>query len=201
MASARSQLILVGGLSLALSFAPGAGATVARAAEPSDGNAGVAAHLGGQRNFGAGPVVGIWSGAGAIVGGGGEAAKAWLSGGYFPILVFANAKTPGRDFRFNGYNSAQINGDLSLRLTRQDRAELSLLGGYKFNTVIGHGGGAGLLILYDLGQHFALTVLAGLAVFPSALDRLHQNHGYPYDRDPKLPWLQGGASVGLLFYP
>jgi len=196
MASPRSRLVLVIGVALGL----GAMTTAARAAEPTDGNIAVAPHLGGQRNFGGGPVVGLWSGAGALVGGGSEIAKVWLSGGYMPILVFANAKTD-RALRFNGYNSAQINGDVTLRVSKGDRAELSLLFGYKFNTVIGHGGGAGLQIHSDLREHLAFTVMVGLALFPSALDRLHQDHGYPYDRDPKFPWLQGGASFGLLFYP
>lgn len=172
----------------------------ARAGQPGEDAAQAAAHFGGQRHVGGGAALGFWSGAAGVVGGGGEIAKAWLSGGYMPILVFANAKTD-RAVKFNGYNAAQINGDLTVRLIRQDRVEVSLMGGYKFNTVIGHGGGAGGMVLYDLGPHLALMVVGGLAVFPSALDRLRQEHGYPSDRDPKFPWLQGGISGGLVFYP
>jgi hypothetical protein len=155
-----------------------------------------------QRSFGVGATIGVWSGLGGIVGGGGDRVKGWLSGGYAPVLVFANARTPDKAIRFNAYNGYQLNGDLEIVAMKRDRTELGVLLGYKFNSVIGHGGGAGLGVLYDLGAKMALDFSGGLAVFPSAQDRLDRNFAYPTDRSPALtPAIQGGANLGLIFYP
>ena len=155
-----------------------------------------------RRFFGIGATIGVWSGLGGIVGGGGDRVKGWLSGGYAPVLVFANARTPDKALRFNAYNAYQLNGDLEIVVMKRDRTELGVLLGYKFNSVIGHGGGAGLGVLYDLGAKIALDFSGGLAVFPAAKDRLDRNFAYPTDRSPALtPAIQGGANLGLIFYP
>jgi hypothetical protein len=102
----------------------------------------------------------------------------------------------------NGYHAFQIGADLAVPVKRKARLEVSLVLGYKFNTVIGHGGGAGVGVVYDLSRHVALAIAFGLAIFPSAKDRLVQDHGYRLDRDPVLtPAIQGGGNLGLVFYP
>jgi hypothetical protein len=155
----------------------------------------------GQHYFGFGATVGFWSGSGAMVGGGSDVVKAWASGGYAPVMVFANERTANRALRFNYYNAYQLNGDLALGVYRRPRVELSLLLGYKFNSVLGHGGGAGIGVLYDLGPRLGVMMTAGAAVFPSAKDRLDAD-GYPSDRSPSLtPALQGGANLALIFFP
>jgi hypothetical protein len=157
---------------------------------------------GAQRSVGVGATIGVWSGIGAIVGGGGDRVKGWLAGGYAPVLVFANARTPDKAVRFNAYNGYQINGDLEIVAMKRARTEVGVLLGYKFNSVIGHGGGAGVGVLYDLGTKIALDLSGGLAIFPSAKDRLDRNFAYPTDRSPGLtPVIQGGANLGLIFYP
>lgn len=173
----------------------------ALSAEP--GGAGVeVSRTSGQRSFGLGPTLGFWAGAGGIVGGGSETVKGWLSGGYAPVLVFANARTPGKELRFDYYGAYQLGGDVTVRLLARERTELALLLGYKFNSVLGHGGGGGIRILHDLGPRYALELSAGLAVFPSAQDRLDRDHAYPTDREPAItPALQGGANIGLVVFP
>jgi len=161
-----------------------------------------AASEGAQRSFGLGATIGVWSGMGAIVGGGGERVKGWLAGGYAPVLVFANARTPDKAIRFNAYNGYQLNGDLEIVVMKRPRTEVGVLLGYKFNSVIGHGGGAGVGVLYDLGPKIALDLTGGVAIFPSAKDRLDRDFAYPTDRSPGLtPAIQGGANIGLIFYP
>ena len=189
---------LTAAVAVALLAAAPAGATEADAA----GSGPAGSFAAGQRSFGLGPTVGLWAGAGAIAGGGGETAKVWLSGGYAPVLVFANARTPEKEVRFDAFHAYQLNGDVTVRLTARGRSELSLLLGYKFNSVLGHGGGGGVRILYDLGPRVGLEISGGLAVFPSAEERLDRDHGYPTDRDPSItPALQGGANVGLVVFP
>jgi hypothetical protein len=155
-----------------------------------------------QRSVGFGATIGVWSGLGAIVGVGGDRVKGWVAGGYAPVLVFANARTPDKAVRFNAYNAYQLNGDLEIVAMKRARTEVGVLLGYKFNSVIGHGGGAGVGVLYDLGPKIALDLAGGLAVFPSAQDRLDRNFAYPTDRSPALsPAIQGGLNLGLIFYP
>ena len=155
-----------------------------------------------QRRFGFGPTLGFLSGNGLTMGGGGDVVRGWFTGGFMPIVVFANARTPDKAPRFNYYNSLQINEDLAFHLFRRPRLEGALVVGYKFNTVLGHGGGAGLGVLYDLGARVGLQITVGLAVFPSAKDRLVRDHAYPTDRDPAFPpAIQGGGNIGLVFFP
>jgi hypothetical protein len=155
-----------------------------------------------QRRLGFGPSVGFLSGTGLTVGGGGDIVRGWFTGGFMPIVIFANTRTPERSPRLNYYSSWQINEDLAFHLLGRPRIEASLLAGYKYNSVLGHGGGLGMSFLYDLGARVALQITAALAVFPSAQDRLDRDHAYPADRSPSLPTaLQGGANVGLLFFP
>jgi len=155
----------------------------------------------GQRAFAIGPTVGFWSGLGGIAGGGGETVKAWVSAGYMPVLVVANARTADKAVRLNYYGAYQLDGDLTLRVSRRARTEVGLLLGYKYNSVIGHGGGGGVRIVHDVSERVGLEISVGLALFPSAKDHLDRDHGYPADRVPVAPGLQGGANVGLLLFP
>jgi hypothetical protein len=186
------------GLLLALLIVSGA-ASSARADGPAEDATPAAVS---QRRFGFGPTVGFLSGSGVTVGGGGALVRGWFTGGFMPIVVFANTRTPDRAARINYYNSLQINEDLAFHLFQRPRVEGSLVLGYKYNTVFGHGGGAGLGVLYDLSAHVGLQIVVGVALFPSAKDRLVRDHGYPTDRDPSFPpAVQGGGNIGLVFFP
>ncbi|MBK9517600.1 MAG: hypothetical protein IPO09_09650 [Anaeromyxobacter sp.] len=156
----------------------------------------------GQRTFGVGATLGSWAGAGLIAGGGGRTVKGWVTAGYAPVLVFSNARTASRSIRFNGYSAFQVGADLGVPLAIRERSEARLLLGYKYNTVLGHGGGAGVRLLYDRSAHLALAVAAGLTVFPAAERRLDEHQHYPPDRDPGLtPALQGGLTLELIWFP
>jgi hypothetical protein len=156
----------------------------------------------GQRAFGAGATIGFWAGAGLVAGGGSERVKGWVTAGYAPVLVFANAKTADKAVKFNGYSALQVGADLGLPFMTRERLELSLVLGYRFNTVVGHGGGAGARVLYDLTSRLALGLVGGLEVFPQAKRRLDEDQQYPADRTPALtPALQGGLSVELIWFP
>ena len=182
-------------------FVAGVGPSFARAA-PDDDAAPSAAVERGQRRFGFVPTAGFLAGAGVTMGGGGGFLRGWFTGGFMPIVVFANARTSDKAARLNYYNSFQVNEDLAFRIFQRPRLDGSLLVGYKYNTVLGSGGAVGLGIMYDLTRRVVLQLSAGVAVFPSAKDRLDRNQGYPSDRTPALtPALQGGGNVGLLFFP
>jgi hypothetical protein len=153
-----------------------------------------------QRHFGIGATVGMYSGFGVTAGGGGGFLRGWFTGSFMPVFVFANARTADRAGRVNYYSSYQINEDIGLRVLARPRLDGMVLLGYKFNYVLGSGGGVGFGVIHDLSRRVGLQLSAGVALFPSARDRL-RSRGYPDDRDPRLVALQGGANVGLVFFP
>lgn len=156
----------------------------------------------GQRTLGVGATLGSWAGAGLVAGGGGRSVKGWVTAGYAPVLVFSNAKTASKSIRFNGYSAFQVGADLGVPVVTRERSEVSLLLGYKYNTVLGHGGGAGVRILYDRSPRLALAVAVGVAIFPEAERRLDEHQHYPTDREPGLtPAVQGGLTLELIWFP
>jgi hypothetical protein len=157
-------------------------------------------HFGGQRSIGFGPVLGLSTGAGGMVELGLPPVALWLSGGYQPIMVFGNMQG-SRAMTFDFFNSAQFNADVSFMPWHSGpRLDYGLLGGYRYDTVLGHGGGAGGVLTMDLGREVGLFASLELLAFPDAASAIRAQ-GYPGDRDPALPWLQGGANIGLLTYP
>lgn len=80
------------------------------------------------------------------------------------------------------------------------KVEIDLIGGYRYNTVPGHGGGLGVRFSIDLSRAVRLEFHWTPNVFPSAAERLRKR-GYPENRDPALPWLQGGLGAAAVFYP
>jgi hypothetical protein len=191
---AVAALRVVAAMSLASS------ASEAHAQEATDAVVESPPHFGGQRQFGFGPTLGLWSGMGGVVGAGGDVIKAWASGGYMPVMIFGN-KHGSKALTFDYYGSAQLNADLTARFFHRRRVELAVRFGYKYNTVLGHGGGVGVALHYDLARWLGLNVTLGPAVFPSSENRLVNKYDYPTDRDPATPWIHGGLNLDLVFYP
>jgi hypothetical protein len=158
-------------------------------------------HFGGQRKFGVGPTVGFATGAGGLAGVVLPPVGLWVSGGYMPLFVFGNEHEASRTLTFNAYSSAQLSADLSILPWRpNDRVDIGLVLGYRYNTVLAHGVGGGFAVTYDLSKAIGLLLTFEYTVFPEAQGQL-AGVGYPTDRDASLPWLQGGANVGLVLYP
>lgn len=155
---------------------------------------------GGQRTFGFGPTLGLQSGTGAIVAIG-SPFGVLLSGGYVPVLTGATQHET-RAPEYDIYSSAQINVELTLVPWHPSpKSALGIVAGYKYNTVLGHGGGAGVSWRYDLGRKAAFFGIIGGSLFPGAEHELITHHGYPTDRDLIIPWLQGGFNAGIMVYP
>jgi hypothetical protein len=152
------------------------------------------------RSFAIGPIAGVYSGFGAAALLRAEPVGLWLSGGYMPLLIVGSESTSNAT-RFNFHSSVQMNADAVIGpVSRRGHTDLSLVVGYRYNSVLGHGVGAGIAIEIGIAEHWAATVLVGPSIFPSAESHL-DDHGYPSDRDASLPWLQGGAGVTLAFVP
>jgi len=123
-----------------------------------------------------------------------------VSGGYVPLLVFGN-EGQQRKFKANYYSSAQLNADVLIGPIYEGvKVDIDLLGGYRYNTVLGHGAGLGLRLSLDVSRAVRVVFHVTPNVFPKAAARLDAR-GYPPDRDAALPWLQGGVGVAAVFYP
>lgn len=158
------------------------------------------AHFGGQRSIGFGPAAGFYTGAGAAVVLDAAPVGLVISGGYFPVLIFGN-RVEGKAITFDYYGSEQISGDVLIGpLYRHKRVTIDFMFGYRYNTVLGSGIGVGARIAYDLSRVISLEGDWVPSFFPGAVGHL-QDKGYPKDRDPSLPWFQGGLGVSLVFYP
>jgi hypothetical protein len=152
------------------------------------------------RSLAVGPIAGIYSGFGAAALLRAEPVGLWLSGGYMPLLIVGSESTSNAT-QFDFHSSVQVNADGVIGpVSRRGRTDLSLVVGYRYNSVLGHGVGAGIAIEIGIAAHWAATVLVGPSLFPSAESHL-DDHGYPSDRDASLPWLQGGAGVTVAFLP
>ncbi len=172
----------------------------AQAAQPTSPSSDSARRpFAGQREFGFGPTTGFYSGVGAMVGVG-SVFGVWLSGGYLPLFITGGDRHDD-DVHRDLYWTVQGNADLALTLWHpKERSSIGLIAGYKLNTHLGHGAGAGVTFAYDLRRKLAIRALGGLAVFPRA-ERELRKHDYPRDRDPFLPGVHAGVNLGLVFYP
>jgi hypothetical protein len=158
-------------------------------------------HFGGQRTFGFGPSAGLTNGLGGMAGLRLSPLELWVTGGYMPVLVFGNKHDLTRSVTLDGYASGQVGADVALTPWHAGtRYDFGLLASYRYNTALGNGGGAGVVLHIDLTGALALFFSLDYVVFPDARDALGRL-GYPNDRDPSVPWLQGGANVGLVVYP
>lgn len=197
MSSLRSTMVL--GLVGALSITS-AGAARAQTASEATTDGDSPRHFGGQRTFGFGPFLGL-SGLGAAAGALVAPVGFWVSGGYAPVWVFGNKHDTTRTLTFDGYSSAQLNLDVSvLPVLASSRIDAGVIAGYRYNTLLSHGIGAGVALTCDFSRTVVGFASYELSFFPQAQDQL-TNAGYPTDRDASLPWLQGGVNVGLMFFP
>lgn len=156
--------------------------------------------FGGQRTFGFGPALGFYSGLGGLVSFETEPVGLVVSGGYMPVFVFGN-EGAARRLTVDYYGSAQVNTDVLIGPVYEGKkVEIDLLGGYRYNTVLGHGGGLGVRFSIDVSRVLRLEFHWTPNVFPGALGRL-RDRGYPANRDPSLPWLQGGLGAAVVVYP
>jgi hypothetical protein len=177
-----------------------AGACALASTSPRNAKADQVPHFGAQRTLGLGPVLGI-QGTGATVGAQLDLVGLWLTGGYAPILVFGNKHDALRSLTFDFYSSGQVNADVSIMVYHpKPTVDVGLLLGYRYNTVLAHGIGIGGIAILDFSRSLAGFVLVEPEIFPNAQSQL-TSAGYPSDRDAAIPVLQGGTSIGLLFYP
>jgi hypothetical protein len=174
---------------------------VARADPPAPGTPSSPEPVHGQRSVGIGAEIGVNTGLGPSLHLGTPQFGLYVVTGIMPLFIVGNEQNATRSVTFDVYRAFAVNADLYAMLGQTSpRNSIGLAGGYSRNTVLGNGLNLGVAVRYDLGEKLALTVFGGFEIFPDARDNLVAQ-GYPTTRDPSIPWFQGGANLGLVFYP
>jgi hypothetical protein len=155
----------------------------------------------GQRWLGLGAEIGFNTGLGAALHLGAPKLGLYVAGGIMPLFIVGNENNASRSVTFDVYRAFALNADLYAMLFQgSPRTNVGFCAGYSGNTVLGNGLNLGIAVRYDLGEKVAFTLFGGFEIFPDAREQLAA-HGYPSTRDPPIPQLQGGANIGLVFYP
>jgi hypothetical protein len=121
--------------------------------------------------------------------------------GYLPIL---RSYVRGNDVELKFASSYDVGPSIYWLFWRVNpRCSLGLLGSYKYDNLLGHGGGAGVVLQYELSRQWALRAIAGYVVFPDAESRLRAHWDLPNDGslNSGIPWLEGGVNAGFAFFP
>lgn len=146
--------------------------------------------------------VGFYSGMGAGVRVGTPDVGLNAMAGWQPMLVVLNQGGTSRDFSF--YSTFQVTPEVYVRVySPKPATHLGLLGGYRYNSFVGHGGGFGGYLQIPLGQSaIDLNVSWAVSFFPGGEDAAKRDKndqalkfGFP---SPAVNW---GLQATLAFFP
>jgi len=128
-----------------------------------------------------------------------------ISGGWNPVFVVVSNSSTLKVESFHAYSSLQLNADLlALPLAGAPGADLGVVGGYRYSTVLGHGVFLGLEGQLRRSARFGFHLQAGVIYFPSGADRVTRDKGLPANAEYNFPFgagLQYGATLGVLVFP
>jgi hypothetical protein len=94
----------------------------------------------------------------------------------------------------------QANADLHVLVLRvTSRSEIGLEAGYRYSSLLGHGGAAGAHVEIDRGRRLTFFGSLGYSYFPGGERRLLDEADYPADTDVSRALF--GLSVGMTYHP
>jgi len=125
----------------------------------------------------------------------------YASSGIVPMFIFGNQRDASRSITFDVYRAIELNTDVYVMFLERPRGDAGICAGYSGKHGARQRLHIGLAVRYDIAEKVAFTIFGGFEVFPDAADHLTA-HGYPTStQDPAVPYLQGGANLGIVFYP
>ncbi len=127
-----------------------------------------------------------------------------LSAGYLPIFSIYTPEDQSST-KFHFFNSWQLNAAAYVGLHQiGSRTDFGLLVGYKYDTLLLHGVGAGVYFQIDLARHWALQLSIAPFIFPESNRRIREKWPLPSSTGSVgggLSALQIGPGVSLQFFP
>jgi len=156
----------------------------------------------GQRYFGIGAYILKFWGFGGGIRAGHPYVGVDLSGGWQPILI-AISDPMGSSGGVEGFSSAQANAQLYVAFNPRSKFSAGLVGGYTYNTLLGHGGMLGFDGMYNAGDQLGVRFAAGIMVNPEGDELLLAEAGLPKNTKLEFPSasVQPGLGFGLVFFP
>jgi len=140
---------------------------------------------------------GSFTGFGAGVGIGTRDVGVRAYGGWLPLLLTRNS-----DLTF--YSGFQVGPDLYARIfSPQPNADIGVLAGYRYSTLLGHGFTVGGYAELGLSRALDANISVGLLIFPDGEDHLAREENLPPGVQYSFPGpkVNFGVGVGLAFFP
>ncbi len=145
--------------------------------------------------------VGPFSGFGGGVAVGTAEAGLRASVGWSPVLLLLD-RGSGNDLQF--YGGLQVSPDLYVRLLHpRPTTHVGLQGGYRYSSLLGHGGAAGAYVQFAIGRAFDALVAGGFVFYPDGEDHLRKDQNLSTSTSFSFPGpsVNFGISLGLAFFP
>jgi hypothetical protein len=145
--------------------------------------------------------VGPYSGFGGGVAVGTPDVGVRASVGWTPLLTVL---TSGSDTDLHFYGGFQISPDLYARLLHpRPTTHVGVQGGYRYNTLFGHGAAVGGYAQFGLSGAIDALISMGVVVFPDGEDRLKRDQNLAPGTSFSFPGpsVNFGVSLGLAFFP
>jgi hypothetical protein len=156
----------------------------------------------GQRVLGMVATVGFYDGAALGARAGGR--HAGLEGSIAYAPVFSTYRTSGllstRPFYIH---AAQINLSVFVVVWRGARAQVGVTLGYKWNSVLTHGIGAGIYANYELSKSWGARIIGGPVFFPGGARSVRDTSFIPGGGSVShySTTIHSGLNFGLVWYP
>jgi hypothetical protein len=155
----------------------------------------------GQEYFAVGPQLSFIQPNGLVLHAGLPEFALELSGGFVPLLL--SYTTPDDDLHIRLLAKLEADADVVVRVAHFKRTmSINVRGGYRYNELLGNGGGVGASFAKRFNRLLALDAGIGLSLFLDAEKRLREKEVPVGTRFGALPPSIGwGVSARLLIYP
>ena len=155
-----------------------------------------------QRSLALLATLGSYSGFGLGVRAG--SARFGFDGSFGFLPVFATfQQTTESDPDFKLLSASAFSAGAYIGIHRTDpRTDLGISFGYKYSTLLGHGGSVAFYVKRELAAHWTLQFFIGPAFFPDAEDRIRRETGWKNGSvGSGIAVHQGGGGISLAFFP
>ena len=126
-------------------------------------------------------------------------------GGWNPVTILASDPDTFQARSFHIFSTGQLTADaFALPFEGTPGVLIGVAGGYRYNTLLGHGFGAGVEIQIARSRHVGWHIHGGLNYFPDGESNLIREKHLPADSQFNFPFgagLQGGVSFGIALIP
>lgn len=164
-------------------------------APPPPGVLAIGAHLGMFTGMGAGLQLGT------------QVAGLRVAAGWAPLLFAVTERTTTAmgtedEVKLKFYSGLLVSPDVYLRVAQSRLTSIGIQGGYRYSSILGSGGAAGIYVEHPLGRRIDLLVNGGLLFFPEGETKLERReHLQNPDFGFPGPNVSIALSAGLLFFP